>query len=850
MSSTSNRSENSRVWAPWQDGGMVSQGRMPYVASITKLHNKQLICTGVLIHHLHVLTMRKCVEDPPNGPKTKYVVHLGHAEMVSNATEVHVAKEVLYHGDVALMRLHEESQMTYPHLHSDYASPSDNQENLVVAGFVEKAAGRGEDTFTSLQVEATQYFTAETCNNRSFRDGSVPRGHVCGFHAKKKSASCLADIGSPLLLPYKAQSFVDKGFNPTLDSLVGVKFHGAPCGQADTPDVYVDIRPLKPWIDDVIHGGRGESEGNGNLMAVLASLAVLGMAQLVWCQLRSVAHKTNVGVTAIKCPDVATKHSSCPVEGILDDQAAIDVKEKAGPSASNVAKICPMNTPFNSAYQRKMELRYENVRFPFLNLDMQVSSQDVVMFVRQKLGSGGSGVVYRGELCDEGRSHGLKVAIKNTTRSKLTRELEVAKILRTNEHPNIMNILGACLIGMKVSGTKSSITEGYIVMELMSHSLAEILESPNLLLGMSLTQSLRLLTWVAAGLAHMHRLNVVHGDMKPGNILLSLAAQDGHVEFAAAKLSDFDYSEVSADGLVFPNNHGTPRYMAPEKRVSDTTAARSAQHNLKKVDGRTWDMYGFGVVIFDIFEDHTGPPSKSTADGWMSSSHVQKILDLARDCISLDVGQRPTATEAVNVLESVQRQLCQGGKYHLSCSLTEIVDLLSHGSSESGPEKGLRYKDGIEMTTAIAEELHRQRIDVAGLTHDVIMEGLFIARVAEGDNNYSYKALFAPQTANATGGPRKSRSSLMVAAIDAQSSLRAEDDVSIIADLMDRLFLVKEDNDHMHHLPPELADLIAVVRKGGRGMCTYNDAAARLSAALDGGGEWLANKVVPCVRPG
>ena len=82
------------------------------------------------------------------------------------------------------------------------------------------------------------------------------------------------------------------------------------------------------------------------------------------------------------------------------------------------------------------------------------------------------------------------------------------------------------------------------------------------------------------GLAYAHMQNVIHRDVKPGNIIVSDRGQ--------AKLMDFGISKVleqNAAGVT--QAKGTPQYMPPEQILG------------QEVDGRT-DLYALGISIFEI----------------------------------------------------------------------------------------------------------------------------------------------------------------------------------------------------------------------------------------------------------
>jgi serine/threonine-protein kinase len=148
------------------------------------------------------------------------------------------------------------------------------------------------------------------------------------------------------------------------------------------------------------------------------------------------------------------------------------------------------------------------------------------------------------------------------------------KIALELKHPNIIRFFD--LIKLQLPGEK--IKRGFLTMELVDGwNMRRHIQEQDL----NMFQAVDLITGVGAGVEYIHNNGIVHGDMKPENILISDAG--------AVKIADFGLSKA---GTLFTLSRerlrGTKRYMAPE------------QLTRKKVDART-DIYSLGVSCYELF---------------------------------------------------------------------------------------------------------------------------------------------------------------------------------------------------------------------------------------------------------
>ncbi len=206
----------------------------------------------------------------------------------------------------------------------------------------------------------------------------------------------------------------------------------------------------------------------------------------------------------------------------------------------------------------------------------EVGDQYVVQSV---LGEGGFGVTVLAR--DETLQR--DVAIKFLHRGDAEDLLKEARAMARVTHPNVAAIYGY--------GMHNDIA--YLVMQyLQGEPLSRVLEVATEPLG--LTDLITILDGTAMGVEAIHEAGLVHGDLKPANIVVGPAFRIGVTDFGLVKALDhFESKSQRVDG--------TPAYLAPEHirgRVTPQLAHRI-------------DVYALGILAYELI---TGAPPFNDSD--------------------------------------------------------------------------------------------------------------------------------------------------------------------------------------------------------------------------------------------
>lgn len=201
--------------------------------------------------------------------------------------------------------------------------------------------------------------------------------------------------------------------------------------------------------------------------------------------------------------------------------------------------------------------------------------------LKRRLGSGSVSIVYLATDQTNGSDHALKIVQpeligqNSTVTEHFLLQARKAFALR---HPNIVSVTDSGLI----NNLLPFMTTGFVVGSSLHESLSK---------GRRIapSEALEYMTAIGAGLGHAHAQGVVHGDLKPRNILIQKQLPVAR----AVRIADFGVSALKS-GKIHADLKGksrgilrSPVYLAPEEWSEEGADARS-------------DIYSLGVILYQM----------------------------------------------------------------------------------------------------------------------------------------------------------------------------------------------------------------------------------------------------------
>jgi eukaryotic-like serine/threonine-protein kinase len=209
-----------------------------------------------------------------------------------------------------------------------------------------------------------------------------------------------------------------------------------------------------------------------------------------------------------------------------------------------------------------------------------------------------------------------------------TRFLREARVVGQISHPAVVTLHDM--------GVEESTLTPYLVMELIEG------QSVEKTLGKGSVPFPSACNWaahVAVALANAHRRGIIHGDIKPANILITNDNRVKLTDFGMARLAKHDNGDTSL--------YGTPAYWCPEQIHGRPQDARS-------------DIFSLGVVLYEMLtgiSPFAGPTLQSVCNHVLSSTPLPvtqsnpslpgAVNDVLAGCLAKDPQHRFASAETL-----------------------------------------------------------------------------------------------------------------------------------------------------------------------------------------------------------
>jgi hypothetical protein len=196
--------------------------------------------------------------------------------------------------------------------------------------------------------------------------------------------------------------------------------------------------------------------------------------------------------------------------------------------------------------------------------------------ITRQLGAGAMGCVYLAEDPRIKRKLAIKVVKLDAIRNDSDRKEFLARFQREAEVSGVLNDPGI----VTIYDVGDSDLGPFLAMEYVPGKPLDSIIKSGELPTMPLRAKLQIACGVAAALDHAHAHNIVHRDVKPGNVIITEEGRPKLMDFGIAKRED---ASLTQTGTFL----GTPSYASPEQ-------IKEGQATLLS------DVFSFGVMIFEL----------------------------------------------------------------------------------------------------------------------------------------------------------------------------------------------------------------------------------------------------------
>ncbi|KAL7216904.1 hypothetical protein ACSBR1_028765 [Camellia fascicularis] len=238
------------------------------------------------------------------------------------------------------------------------------------------------------------------------------------------------------------------------------------------------------------------------------------------------------------------------------------------------------------------ESQKEDFQLPFFDFATIVNATDNFS-TNNKLGEGGFGTVYKGELRG-GQEMAVKRLSRNSTQGLDEFKNEVLHIAKL-QHRNLVKLLGCC-----IQGEEKMLIYEYMPNKSLDYFIFDQTQSTLL----DWPKRFNIINGISRGLLYLHqdsRLRIIHRDLKASNILLDIDMNPKISDFGLARSFGGNETKANTNRVV-----GTYGYIPPEYAVHGHFSVKS-------------DVFSFGVLVLEIV-------SGKRNRGFVHANHRHNLL--------------------------------------------------------------------------------------------------------------------------------------------------------------------------------------------------------------------------------
>ncbi|MBO4213420.1 MAG: Stk1 family PASTA domain-containing Ser/Thr kinase [Lachnospiraceae bacterium] len=299
--------------------------------------------------------------------------------------------------------------------------------------------------------------------------------------------------------------------------------------------------------------------------------------------------------------------------------------------------------------------------------------------ILNKIGAGGMSDVYKAIDTLIERDVAIKVLKPEYSEDVnfLTKFHTEAKAAGVLQNPNIVNVYDV--------GSENKLH--YIVMEYVEGiTLKTYIEKCE---RISVKESLAIAIQVANGIRAAHNKGIIHRDIKPQNIMVSI---DGK-----AKVTDFGIARATTSNTISSDVMGSVHYTSPEQARNGFVDAKS-------------DIYSFGIVMYEMVTGRVPFDGDSAVS--VALQHLQE--EIIRPSAYVD--DLPISLEKI-ILKCTQKS--PDRRYH---SMDELLEDLKRAAKN--PDEDFVVIDPAPAVSNVTRVISKEEVDkineIAGTTEDTV----------------------------------------------------------------------------------------------------------------------------------